>query len=621
MAPAFFDLTSIGTGPKTRQRLQRSLLIYATVFVLGLALAWGPSPAPLHSFGLGLIMPGGGFLLWVTGEGFHFASHIALFITALLAFVASLVLWFATGNALLPPIAWIGNTLAAALMAHDAQWDGARWWVPLTAITLFTLLFLTNAIQTARGKTKRASRNEILRNAKPTFSLAKLQELTLEDVQLLRSLLDRALQPLPEFSGFEHLDQYQTAALRYQLNFAGYALSMMQANHAPAFQGYLSKAQENLVRKHQDSRIWSYWARENAWGNMERNADPMARDNIMFTGFVGTQIAMFQGASGRSTFDASGSLSFTRGDGKIFAHDFPGIVQTLDRNLQSSALGFVACEPNWVYPLCNSIGAAAIKFHDADTWSRRAADFRRALDAEFLDKQGNMVPCRSIYTGLALPSLGGTVVQALPCFFLNATTPDLALRHWLIERDRMLAKGELNLRRFWPIDVGNYKFSRAASFAATAAAAVELGDNECAQLLLDALDKHCPSVFKAGVRHRPNASLWAHGAELLARCGKTNGFSDVMEHKNVVSAIHIADAPYPDVLVASAQGGAGWLECVLYPGAAPKTCRVKIAGLLPLQNYRVRSRSESTLSADAAGCVDVDLMIDARTVLRLEKMV
>jgi Linalool dehydratase/isomerase len=596
------------------------MLIYAAVFLVGLVLVWSTSLAPLHSFGLGLIMPGGGFLLWVTGEGFHFASHIVLFITALSAFIASLVLWFATGNVLLPPLVWIGNAFAAALMAHDAQWNGARWWVPLATLALVALMFLTNAFQTARGKRRRASRNDMLRAAKPGFSVAKPRELRLEDVQLLRSLLDRALQPLSEFSGFEELDQYQTAALRYQLNFAGYALSAMQANHAPAFRGYLSQAQENLIRKQQDPRIWNYWARENAWGNLERNADPMVRDNIMFTGFVGTQIAMFQGASGRSSFNSTGSLSFARDDGKIFSHDFPGIVQTLERSFQGSALGLIACEPNWVYPLCNSIGAAAIRFQDAQAWERLAADFRHALDAEFLDAQGNMVPCRSLYTGLALPSLGGTVVQALPCFFLNATAPDLALRHWLIERDRMLVKGKLNLRRFWPIDVGNYKFSRASSFAAIAAAAVELGDDEIAQLLFDALDEHCPSLLKAGVRHRPKASLWAHGAELMARYGKAQGFADLVARKNIMPAIHIADAPYPDVLVASAHGGGGWLEAVLYPGAKLKPSRLKVAGLLPSQTYRVRTPIETKLVADAAGCGELDLMLEARTVFRLEKM-
>ena len=620
MDPALFDLTSIGAGPKTRWRLRRSLMIYATVFVIGLVFAWGSSSAPLQSFGLGLIMPGGGFLLWATGEGFHFASHIALFVAALSMFVASLVLWFATGNVLLPPLVWIGNAFASAVMAHNTQWNGARWCVPLAALALIALLFLANAFQIAHGKRSRASRNEMLRSAKPVFSVAKPQELKLEDIQLLRSLLDRALQPLSEFSGFEELDQYQTAALRYQLNFAGYALSTMQANHAPAFQAYLTQAQENLIRKTQDPRIWNYWARENAWGNLERNADPMARDNIMFTGFVGTQIVMFHGASGRSSFNASGSLTFARRDGNAFVHDFPDIVQTLERNLQSSALGLIACEPNWVFPLCNSIGAAAIKFHDVDTWNRRATDFRCALDAEFLDAQGNMVPCRSLYTGLALPLLGGAVVQALPCFFLNATAPDLALRHWLVERDRMLIEGRLNLRRFWPVDVGNYRFSRASSFAATAAAAVELGDDEIARLLLEALDDQCPSVLKAGVRHRPKASLWAHGAELMARYGKAQGFADLVARKNTVPAIHIADAPYPDVLVASAHAGKDWLEAVLYPGAAPKSSRLKVAGLLPRQTYRVRTPIEKTLVADAAGCGEVDLMLEARTVFRLEKM-
>ena len=56
------------------------------------------------------------------------------------------------------------------------------------------------------------------------------RELSAQDVKLMRFLLDRALQPLEAFDGFEWLDQFQTAAVRYQLNFIGYALSMAQAN-------------------------------------------------------------------------------------------------------------------------------------------------------------------------------------------------------------------------------------------------------------------------------------------------------------------------------------------------------------------------------------------------------
>ena len=50
----------------------------------------------------------------------------------------------------------------------------------------------------------------------------------LSDTQMaqMRFFLDRALQPISEFEGFEHLDDFQTAAVRYQINFISYALSL-----------------------------------------------------------------------------------------------------------------------------------------------------------------------------------------------------------------------------------------------------------------------------------------------------------------------------------------------------------------------------------------------------------
>src|SRR5262249_32837510 len=122
-------------------------------------------------------------------------------------------------------------------------------------------------------------------------------EFTPRELQLMRFVLDRALQPLPSFEGFEWIDQYQTAPVRYQLNFMGYALSMAQATRLPAMRGYLEEAQRRLILKQTDHRIWAYWASENLWGNLSFDLDPVARDNIMYTGFCATQIAMFHAAS------------------------------------------------------------------------------------------------------------------------------------------------------------------------------------------------------------------------------------------------------------------------------------------------------------------------------------
>lgn len=68
-------------------------------------------------------------------------------------------------------------------------------------------------------------------------------ESSADDLASLRYLLDLALQPIDDFTGFTRLEQIGGSALRYQLSYAGYALSMAQYTRTPAFGGYLAEAQ------------------------------------------------------------------------------------------------------------------------------------------------------------------------------------------------------------------------------------------------------------------------------------------------------------------------------------------------------------------------------------------
>jgi hypothetical protein len=601
-------------GPNTRRLLWRSLLVYFSVAGIGMLLASSSLPSALRVFGLGLVVPGGGFAFWISGGWFD--THLLLMLSSLIAFASSLVLWFATGNALAPPIFWLIAAVAPTLMHHEVLNQAAPKQVLNGILVLGSAVLLFHMLNRYWGQYTRIQKNIMLADT-PDFKPQVLhKEASLEDLQRLRLLLDRALQPLDEFNGFEHLDQFQTAALRYQLNFAGYALSLFQAAHAPAFQGYLADAQRNLILKHQDRRIWSYWELESRWGNFDNDADPMSRDNIMFTGFVATQIALYHAASGNRDFDKPGSLTFEHPDGRRFEHDFPNMVETLVRNMKAAPATLFACEPNWVYPLCNGIGAAAIRFQDPKAWAEISEQFENGFEREYLSASGKIVPARSNYLGFALPAVGGAVVQSFPAVFYNGLLPHIALRHWLVERRCMFKKGELNRWRFWPVDFGNYRFSPASGLAATAAAAAEMGDGEVLSHLLKQLDLSCPSVLVDGVSHRPRASLWAHGAELMARNIKPHGFGDLLQQRSPAETRpFIARAKYPDVLIASAFATLASLHVVLYPGRASGLQTIGVSGLSPGATYRVGDKDY--FSSDE-GTLDLELNLQGRTELHLE---
>jgi hypothetical protein len=615
-------------GPLTRARLSRSLAAYLLVAGCGTALQ-APTAAPaLRAFGLGLVVPGGGFLFWAGGDLASQAGHVALALLSLAAVAGAAGLWFATGNFLSPFAVWLLTALGAGAMGlaghPHGMWEAASGLVPLAATATLVGVGGIGLVHGRVGLARRRERNARLaerRPVEPVPAAERPNELSAEDLQLMRLLLDRALQPVERFDGFEWLDQFQTAAVRYQINVVSYALSAAQFSRTPAFQGYLTEAQRRLAAKQQDPRVWGYWRLENLWGNFRPDADPIPRDNIMFTGFLAAQLALFHAASGQRDYDAPESLVFEQPGRGRFAYDLPALARVIAEGHGRASLGLIACEPNWVYPLCNAIGAAGLRVQDNLTgtgrWAAVEPDFRRRLEEEFTTPAGDFVPCRSAYLGFALPQVGGAVGQAFPCLFLHAVLPAVAQRHWTLLREDLLADDFR--RRMWRLDVGNYRRSRASSYAATAAAAVEMGDDVVARRLLQALDADHPAEARDGVMHRPDGSLWAHAVEFMARAGRAGWLRDIAATPPAPGpqAPHIAVAEYPRVLVASAVASDGGLRTVLHPGLRVGPAHIELAGLTPRAAYRCSGAVQDGIVADARGRAGVDLILDGRTELRV----
>ena len=80
-------------------------------------------------------------------------------------------------------------------------------------------------------------------------ALAGGGELTARQLQFQRYLLDRALQPLERFDGYDTVDQFRESAIRYQLNYSQWGLALAQYRCTPAFQGYVAEAQRRLIEK------------------------------------------------------------------------------------------------------------------------------------------------------------------------------------------------------------------------------------------------------------------------------------------------------------------------------------------------------------------------------------
>jgi len=629
---AFPEKTTL-FGPLTTRLIRRTLFLYSICFGIAALTALLATAPAVQAFAMGLMIPGGGFLLAAGPENTAQAHAVFLYVMSVGFFAIALFLWFATGNVLAPILVWLSTAFGASVYfwghgENQQIWNFAFNGLPLLILTLIIFLGACLFVAGRQGLKQREVLNSYLRSSEIVTlvdndtSQVQDDELTLEELQLQRLLLDRALQPVEDFNGFEWLDQFQTASVRYQLNFTSYALSMVQARFLPAFAGYMQKAQKNLIAKQQDPRIWGYWKWENMWGNLRLSADPISRDNIMFSGFAAAQIAYANNATCIRQSQAN-RLTFANPKGEDFSYSQDELIRVLVNQYENARYGLLSCEPNWVYPLCNFITVTAIRAHDnangTTYWPEIADGFRRHLENEFVTAAGRLVPLRSSYTGLAFPSMGGVMMQAFPCYFLNALFPDIAERQWQVLRRDM--KGKDWRKAAWPIDIGNYTFSRATSYAATAAAAGEIGDDEIASIMLDHLEEDHPFILKEGVAHRPAASLWAHAIELIARCGQRNAFQRLvtMPTAPMNEQPYIVDAAYPEVLVAKAKNERNKLEVVLYPGGRSGFKAIIVAGLVPGREYTLRTNSEHSFHADGEGRASLNLPVHGRTVFQIAR--
>ena len=628
----FTELNPGGWGPRTRSRLARTALIYAGLYGSGLLLVQNAALPGWRAFGLGLMLPGGGFLAYTAGEPLQVYLHLAFAAFALLGFGFGLFLWFATGNVLAAPAIWLLAAVTALAMNHPVDQGGsgrldAFALLPPGIAGLLALGLVLSIVRRAFDRragrrnesylrAHRPAQTELLRSAAAT----EPAEMSERDLARLRFLLDRALQPLDRFDGFQWIEQFQTSAVRYQLCFAGYALAFAQAKYLPAFGGYLNRAQRNLIEKQRDHRVWRYWRKENLWGNLRAHADPVPRDNIMYCGFVAAQIAYYQAASGDLCFAAPGAFTLQHPGGATFVHDFHTMVAALREGWRSSPFTLMACEPNWVYPLCNGIGATAVMAHDSQfggrAWPATAPAFRDALLRELTTADGRLVPFRSTYTGIAAPQVGGAVADAFPCIFYSAALPEEATRLWLLaKRDMQQADGTLKHRRFWPIDTGDYRFSRATSYAGVAAAAVQMGDKEVAAQALAALEEACPSRSAGGVIHRARASVWAHAVELMARFGRADGLTSLVSSTPARRGPVIAAEAYPDCLPARAHWQGRSLSAVLYPGHGDTSLVLPLEGFTPGAPFRYEGCAEGVGRADGNGKAGIELRLCGRSEL------
>lgn len=249
---------SAGRGMIKRYHQQRTFYQYLVMSLFGL-WAFYNLPNPSHrAAALGLLFPGAGFTAVAT------LPAVAAFFLTLLLVPVSIFVWFAMGGIVFPISVWVGSSILSGYMAGPTLFQKpALLWTLFCYGAIFHLTRNAKSLNAA-GYSKAQERNKYLvqavkeqqANAVPAPP-ADSRELPLETLRHVQYMLERGLSPKDDFSFHDVIDQFQTAAVRYQLYGVVDVLSLYQCHYAPGFHGYLSRASQNCIEKSLQKRIMS----------------------------------------------------------------------------------------------------------------------------------------------------------------------------------------------------------------------------------------------------------------------------------------------------------------------------------------------------------------------------
>jgi len=413
-------------GPVTRWLVLRTVFLLVLVEVIGTALLFASAATSARALGLGMVFPGAGFL---------FVGAPVLFVVTLALAAVSFVLWWGISALWGLPALWAVTAFGAMALAGRTQWH----WAIAVAYALAFASFGSAAWSFEhRFRTKRskiADLNAYLGTARVPEPSRAWQPADDTDEELLRWCYELALQPIDQFDGFEWGDQFHGGTcVRYQLNYLGWALAEYAVNYLPNAPTEIELVLRNLMLKQTDLRVWAYWRTLNLIGNFDTNPDPLVKDNIMFSGFTGDQLNMYEAATGSTYFDQPGSLTFVWKDGRTFEYDHHSWMEAVRRNFDAGRSVFFPCEPGWAFAACNTIGAQALLgyevLHGTTLWSDLEPRWRATLDDEYALPDGNFANIRCTRTGLSWDTgetPGGEYLVTGSNGFADVA-PDLSLR-------------------------------------------------------------------------------------------------------------------------------------------------------------------------------------------------
>lgn len=454
-----------------------------------------------------------------------------------------------------------------------------------------------------------------------------VSESSIEDLAVLRHLLDLALQPLDSFDGFSQVEQILLGALRYQLNGLCWALALSQATRTPAFTGYLAAAQQAAIQKMCDKRVWGYWAYQELIGHGRWNPDPIVHSNVMYSGYLGVMIGLYETLNDDSQFSRPGAVTLRWNARRTYSYDFERLAQAIQANmLEYSQTPQYPCEPHLIYPICNTYALNTLRVHDRLHGSEFTGDLVQRVQVSYHRDRWRTSSGRFL-TGrtrggrmFAAPSVGN---DAWMSYWLHSAMPEIAEATWdrVLQQDIQIRDGVVTFPAAGleqRIDVGNYSVRRGGgpTYAMVAKAATEMGAKDVAEAIKSTVQQRYPMIRSAhGAARHSGMSNLANFLTAMARFGGPGVMRRLLDG-NLPTAWQrgpiLTAATYPEVLVARAETDGTALDLVLRPGNGPTSTTLTVGRLVPGSMYDVTGATTAVVRADGDGYARIPIDLRSR---------
>jgi hypothetical protein len=212
--------------------------------------------------------------------------------------------------------------------------------------------------------------------------------LSIEGLGYLNYLRGVLTQPIDSWDGFYHAQSpSMNFALRYQLAFSTYALAAL-AQRTPAYRAPYVEAMRAAIERMLRVETWGYWrapqpdAGPGAASGLSSSghvavlvsphqrvplgppSDPIARDNLQYSGHLSTMLGLYEKLSGDSRYDSPFTLLDPE-SGVSYSYTHSQVAERIHRQQRENNFGGVCCEQGMAYVPCNNHALASNTLHDA----------------------------------------------------------------------------------------------------------------------------------------------------------------------------------------------------------------------------------------------------------------